>query len=118
LFSKQAIILADQSFPAVWPVAGHEGCLKIILVENGSLDSLFEELSKQVGNRRVPPGSAIMAFSAAHLGNVGLEQYTRDLISFEEKLTGEFVRETVFQPLPPTLLGDTDLCAIYNVKFK
>jgi hypothetical protein len=71
-------------------VAGSEGCLKTILVENGSMDSLYEELIKQVGNRRVPPGSAVMAFSAAHLANVGLEQYTRDLIAFEEKLSAKF----------------------------
>jgi hypothetical protein len=37
--SKQVIVIADQSFPAVLPVSGQEGCLKIILVENGSLDS-------------------------------------------------------------------------------
>jgi hypothetical protein len=72
------------------------------------MDSLYEELIKQVGNRRVPPGSAVLSFSAAHLANVGLEQYTRDLITFEEKLLAKFGRETIFQPLPAILLGGTD----------
>jgi hypothetical protein len=43
---RQAIIVSNQSFPACLPVAGQEGCLKIILVENGSIKSLFEELVK------------------------------------------------------------------------
>jgi hypothetical protein len=106
--SKQVIIVADQSFPAVLPVSGEEGCFKIILVENGSLDSLLAELVKQVGNRRVPPGSAILAFSAAHLANVGVEQYARDLVAVETKIKEKYGHETVFQPLPPVLLGGTD----------
>jgi hypothetical protein len=106
--SKQVIVIADQSFPAVLPVSGQDGCLKIILVENGSLDSLLAELVKQVGNRRVPPGSAILAFSAAHLANVGVEQYARDLVAMENKIREKYGNETVFQPLPPVLLGGTD----------
>jgi hypothetical protein len=106
--TKQAIVLADQSFPAVLPVGGNEGCLKIILVENGNLENMFEELVKQVRNRRIPPGSVVMAFSAAHLANVGLEQYTRDLVSMEEKLKSKYGQETNFQPLPPLLLGGTE----------
>jgi hypothetical protein len=106
--SKQVIVIADQSFPAVLPVSGQEGCLKIILVENGSLESLLAELVKQIGNRRLPPGSAILAFSAAHLANVGVEQYARDLVAMETKIKEKYGHETVFQPLPPILLGGTD----------
>jgi hypothetical protein len=105
---KQVIVIADQSFPAVLPVVGHEECLKIILVENGSLVGLMEELVKQVGNRRVPPGSAILAFSAAHLANVGVEQYAMDLVALEDKIKKKFGHETIFQPLPPVLLGGTE----------
>jgi hypothetical protein len=92
----------------VLPVNGPGGCLKIILVESGSLDALFEELVKQVGNRRIPPGTLIMAFSASHLANVGICQYTRDLVSMSGKIATKYGAETVFQPLPPLLLGGTD----------
>jgi hypothetical protein len=115
---KQVIIIADQSFPAVLPVAGHEGCLKIILVENGSLEGLMEELVKQVGNIRVPPGSAILAFSAAHLANVGVEQNVRDLVALEDKIKKKFRQETIFQPLPPVLLGGTDNTNLIRSLFK
>jgi hypothetical protein len=101
---RQAIILADQSFPACLPVAGQEGCLKIILVENGSIKSLFEELVKQVGNRRIPKGSIVLAFSAAHLINVGLAQYAADLVEMGEEVKNKFGGETLFQPLPPIIL--------------
>jgi hypothetical protein len=105
---RQAIVLADQSFPAVLPVSGLGGCLKIILVESGSLDALYEELVKQVGNRRIPPGTLIMAFSASHLANIGICQYTRDLVSIASKIAAKYGSETIFQPLPPLLLGGTD----------
>jgi hypothetical protein len=105
---QQAIVLADQSFPAVMPVSGPGGCLKIILVESGSLDALYEELVKQVGNRRIPPGTLIMAFSASHLANIGIGQYTRDLVSIANKIAVKYGSETIFQPLPPQLLGGTD----------
>jgi hypothetical protein len=105
---RQAIVLADQSFPAVLPVSGLGGCLKILLVESGSLDALYEELVKQVGNRRIPPGTLIMAFSASHLANIGICQYTRDLVSIASKIAAKYGSETIFQPLPPLLLGGTD----------
>jgi hypothetical protein len=101
---RQAIIVSDQSFPACLPVAGQEGCLKIILVKNGSIKSLFEELVKQVGNRRLPKGSIVLAFSAAHLTNVGLAQYAADLVEMGEAVKNKYGGETLFQPLPPIIL--------------
>jgi hypothetical protein len=48
----------------------------------------------------VPPGSIILAF--------GMEQYTRDLVNQEEKITTKYGKETIFKPLPPVLLGGSD----------
>jgi hypothetical protein len=100
----QAIIIADQSFPAGLPVSGSEGCMKIIIVENGSLKSLFEELVKRVGNRRLPKGSIMLAFSASHLLNVGLAQYAADLVEMKEDIQSKYGRETAVQPLPSIVL--------------
>jgi hypothetical protein len=103
----QAIIVSDQSFPACLPVAGQEGCLKIILVENGSIKSLFEELVKQVGNRRLPKGSIVLAFSAAHLTNVGLAQYTADLVEMGEAVKNKYGGETHLGPSWSSSCGRT-----------
>jgi hypothetical protein len=39
---------------------------------------------------------------------VGVEQYARDLVAMETKIKEKYGHETVFQPLPPVLLGGTD----------
>jgi hypothetical protein len=97
----------DQTFPAILPAEGQSKCVKIIIVESGSVPDLIDEFRRQLGNRRVPPGSAVLVFSASHLVNVGLEQYTADLVAAKRVIDEKIGRETVFQPLPPILLDGT-----------
>jgi hypothetical protein len=40
---KHAVILADQTFPVILPAGGQQQCLKIIVVENGSIRDLVDE---------------------------------------------------------------------------
>jgi hypothetical protein len=70
------VVLSDQSFPAILPANSNENCIKILLIENGSLDDLVLEFIRLIGNRRVPPGTTILLFSASHLGAVGTAAYT------------------------------------------
>jgi hypothetical protein len=49
-----------------------------------------------------------MAFSASHLAAVGFEQYTADLIAAEERIANAIAEETLFQTLPPVLMGGTE----------
>jgi hypothetical protein len=67
--------------------------------------ALVEELVKQVGNRRVPAGSIILVFSAAHLGNVGLTAYVADHLAAAKKIRDNFSKETKVGPLPPLIGG-------------
>jgi hypothetical protein len=46
-------------------------------------------------------------FSAFHLANVGLQQYTVDLIEASKKIAAAAGSETICQPLPPFILGGT-----------
>jgi hypothetical protein len=101
----QAIVLSDQSFPAMLPTKGEEKCLVIMRIENGGILDLVDEFSKQLGNRRIPPGSVILLFSAAHLGNVGLTAYIEDLLEADKMLKQRYGRETRVGPLPPLLLA-------------
>jgi hypothetical protein len=105
--SRQVVILSDQSFPACLPAEGQQECVKILLVENASIRDLTEIFLQKLGNRRVPPGSVIMIFSAAFLATAGLELYTLELVESEKRIHNVLGRETIFQPLPPVLLRGT-----------
>jgi hypothetical protein len=100
----QAIILADQSFPAVLPVETSEQCFKIFRIENGSISSMVEKLLKDIGNRRIPPGSIVLIGSISHLADVGLSAYIEDLIEAERKIKASLSKDVKVGPLPPTTL--------------
>jgi hypothetical protein len=72
---RQVFVLADQNFPAALPVSSSQQCLKILRIENAPLQDLEDEFIKQVGNRRIMPGSLILVLSPAHLANVGISAY-------------------------------------------
>jgi hypothetical protein len=105
---RQVVIVADQSFPACLPTSGQMDCIKILLVENCSLQEAAAEFIKKLGNRRVPPGSVILLLSATHLANVGLAQYTEDLLEASSKIKASVGKETICLPLPPLIMGGTD----------
>jgi hypothetical protein len=105
---RQVVVLADQTFPAILPADGQARCMQIILVENGSIPDIIDEFQKQLGNRRMPPGSVLLIFSASHLLNVGLAQYTADLVEGIKTIEGKFGKETIVQPLPTIFLDGTD----------
>jgi hypothetical protein len=71
----------------------------------GSLGDLVEELFRQVGNRRVPPGTAVLLWSASQLGNVGTAAYAEDLVDAMKTIQVKFGKNTRVGPLAPTLLG-------------
>jgi hypothetical protein len=100
----QAIILADQSFPAILPVESSSQCFKIFRIENGSISSMVDKLLKDVGNRRIPPGSIILIGSITHLADVGLSAYIEDMIEAERRIKASFSRDVKVGPLPPTTL--------------
>jgi hypothetical protein len=106
--SIQVIVLSDQAFPAVIPAASVENCIKILLIENAKLDDLVEEFCKLVGNRRVPPGTLLLLFSASHLADVGTAAYAEDYLEAEKKIKSKFGNLTRVGPLPPLLLDGTN----------
>jgi hypothetical protein len=104
----QAIILADQSVPAILPVKSAQQCIKIFILEHGSLLSLWAELEKLIGNRRVPKGSCILVFSASHLAAVGIAGYTEEFLVVKMMIKERLGKATIVLPLPPILLGGSD----------
>jgi hypothetical protein len=104
---RQAVALADQSFPVCLPTDGQKECVKIAVIENGSLEDLASEFLRLLGNRRVPKGSVVMIHSSWHLANVGTAQYAVDLLAAMAKIKTALGKETICIPLPPFILGGT-----------
>jgi hypothetical protein len=63
---RQTFILSDQNFPGVLPCSSGE-CLKIVRVENGSLNEIVTCFLEVTRGEGLPTGSAILLFSASHL---------------------------------------------------
>jgi hypothetical protein len=110
---RQAIVLADQNFPGSLPVNSNMQCLKIIRIENSSLQDLVSTLFSMVGQRRLPGGSIVLMLLDCHLSNIGLEGYVLDHLAAEAKIQNRFGKETKIGLLPPLLLaGSTSPAAI------
>jgi hypothetical protein len=101
----QAIVLADQNFPALLPVSSTGQCFKIVRIENGALLDLVDELEHLVGNRRIPAGNIVLMFSASHLAKVGLSAYIMDHVEASNRIKSKWGRETRVGALPPLLLA-------------
>jgi hypothetical protein len=82
------------------------------LPSNGSIEDLVVELFRQVGNRRIPPGTTILIRSASYLGMVGTVAYAEDLLDGVKKVKAKFGPNTRVGPLPPTLLGGCESKAL------
>jgi hypothetical protein len=106
--SPQIVVLADQAFPACLPSSSTKDCLKILLVEGGRLRELAAEFIERLGNRRVPPASAILLFSLTNLADVGVVGYVEEMLATIQTLKSKLGMATRVQPLPPVVLGGVD----------
>jgi hypothetical protein len=116
--SRKVVILADQSVPATLPAAGEQQCIRILIVENGKLRELADLFLEKVVNRRVPPGTVVMLFSAAYLAETGIMNYCEELVSCIELIKSKIGKETIVVPLPPMLLGGSDSPALIRSTFE
>jgi hypothetical protein len=70
-----AFVLADQSFPANVPAVDEGECLRIVRVEDGSVQELTTAFLELVKRRMVKPGSLVMLGSLTQLARVGTAFY-------------------------------------------
>jgi hypothetical protein len=106
--TPHVVLLADQSVPATMPVNSDKHCVKIFIVENGSLREIVEELFKMLGNRRVPKGSAILLYSAAYMAEAGIVAYVEEFLAVRAMIHEKIGKATRVLPLLPILLGGCD----------
>jgi hypothetical protein len=116
--APQVVILADQSFPACLPSGTEKDCVKILIMEGGSLKELVEEFFSRLGNRRVPPGSAVLLFSMSWLADTGVVGYAEELIAMRMMIQDKLGKATRVLPLPPVTLGGTDQPAVTRSIFE
>jgi uncharacterized membrane protein YgcG len=82
---RQVFVLSDQNFPASLPCE-KGSCLKIIRIENGTLNELVSCLLDLTRGRGIPTGSVILLCSASHLQMRGVGGYMDDLRNENERL--------------------------------
>jgi hypothetical protein len=100
-----AIVLADQSYPAMWQGGGDKMCISIIRVEFAMLDELADELAARLRGRHVAAGSIVMLFSATNLAAAGTTGYCEDLVSAINKLKRSVGEHVIFTALPHFFIG-------------
>jgi len=72
------IVLTDQHFPANLPAEGKGECLRVIRVENGSINKLADELIKSAPLSGLKAGSVVMLGSASQLAVDSAEFYAAE----------------------------------------
>ena len=82
---RQVFVLSDKNFPATLPCE-KGNCLKIIRIENGTLNELVSCLLDLTRGRGIPTGSVILLCSASHLQMRGVGGYMDDLRNENERL--------------------------------
>jgi hypothetical protein len=108
----QVIVVADQAFPACIPSTTQKNCLKIVIVEGGTIKELADELMAKIGKRRLPPNALILMYSASCLAEIGTATYTKELLHVFRVLQDKFGKATKIKPLPPLFLGGCEQQAL------
>jgi hypothetical protein len=97
---REAILLADQSYPPMLEATGVRRCLKILRIEHGMLMELADALVEMLRGRFITAGSVVLLFSATNLAVAGTSGYCADLIGAIEKLKAGVGEHVVYTPLP------------------
>ena len=85
--APRCFALSDQNFPAFLPADGPGDCIKIVRIEDGTLDELASFFLETVKGFAVPAGSVILLSSASHLNWVGIAAYTEDFVRARRKIS-------------------------------
>ena len=72
------LVASDYKFPACIPSTDNGECMRIVRVEDGSLQEVMYALANAVGNNKLVGGTVIMLGSLSYLGEVGTGQYLAD----------------------------------------
>jgi len=97
--------LSDQHFPANVPADGPGECLRVIRVENGTLNELTDELIRKAPSKGLPAGSVILLLSTSQLYYESVEYYAAEWSRCRNWLRGDLGEVLVLPGLPLTGSG-------------
>ena len=95
------LVGSDQCFPAALPCTDDGECLRIVRVEDGSLQEVLHALADSIGDSKLPDGTVFMLGSVSHLGRVGTAQYLTDWVRSRWWLKNRFGEKCLVVPLVP-----------------
>jgi hypothetical protein len=101
-----ALVLSDQAFPANVPAIDGGECVRVMRVEEGSLQELVNEFVSVVKKWMVVPGSNIMLGSLSQLGKQGTAWYASEWVRCRNILKWE-LGDVIVTPLLPLMSTET-----------
>jgi len=109
-------ILSDQHFPACLRPVDKGECLKILRVEDASLELLVKKFVNSVRGQVIPAGTVVLVCSLSHLQAVGLEAYCADVARVTNLIWQKFKSDvTTLHGLPIVNVELTDKILINNM---
>jgi hypothetical protein len=109
--TPSAFVLSDQNFAPSLPVEGGEGeCLKIIRVEDATLQELATVFLEATRGFIMPAGSVVVLASASHLAWVGAATYAREYVAARLRLRAAFRGGIEVIHGVPLLVGGVEDC--------
>ena len=101
-------VAADQSFPACVPATDTNECIRVVRVEDGSLQEVIHALADAVGTSKIGIGTVIALGSISHLAEVGTAQYITDWVRSRIWLKSRLGEHIAVIPLIPILSNGWD----------
>jgi hypothetical protein len=84
--SPRCFVLTDQNFAPAVPVAGEGECLKIVIVEDGTLDDLATAFLDITKGFSIPAGSVVVLCSVSHLAWAGTAAYAGGWVAVRNRI--------------------------------
>jgi hypothetical protein len=111
-----AFVLSDQNFPPVLPAEEGRDCIKIFLVEDGTLHELVSAFLEATRGFRIPAGTVVLLSSASYLAWVGTAAYLSEFVSARRRLLAAFGGALeVIHGVPVLCCGITDSVGIRSL---
>jgi hypothetical protein len=84
--APRCFVLTDQNFPPAVPVAGDGECLKIIAVEDGTLDELATAFLDITKGFSMPAGTVVVLCSVSNLAWAGTAAYAGEWMAVRRRI--------------------------------
>ena len=95
------LVGSDQCFPACLPAGDGEECIRVVRVEDGSLQEVTHALADAIGSTALHQGTIFLLGSITYLGTVGTQQYLTDWVRSRWWLKNRFGEGCRVLPLVP-----------------